>query len=104
MFFIAATYEFWRYALSGTTASTSISTNHSGFTNRLIAMIVSTGRASTQYFFLASIVGHAETIPGILEGLGAFNEIKISQTDFANLFILLQSGADEPRLIRMSIP
>jgi len=52
---VTETYGFWRYASSGTTASTSISTNHSGFTNRLISMIVSTGRASTQYFFLASM-------------------------------------------------
>ncbi len=50
------------------------------------------------------VVGHAETIPGILESLGAFNEIAISQTDFANLFILLQPGADEPRLIRVRMP
>ena len=50
------------------------------------------------------VVGHAETIPGILESLGAFNEIEISQSDFANLFILLQPEADEPRLIRMRMP
>ncbi len=37
------------------TASTSISTNHSGFTNPFMAMMVSTGRASRQYFLRASI-------------------------------------------------
>ena len=50
------------------------------------------------------VVGHAETIPGILESLGAFNNIEISQTDFANLFILLQPDAGEPHLIRMRMP
>lgn len=50
------------------------------------------------------VVGHAETIPGIIESLGAFNDIDISQTDFANLFIVLQPGGDDPRLIRMRMP
>ena len=50
------------------------------------------------------VVGHAETLPGILESLGAFNEITISQTDFANLFILLQPGTVEPRLIWVRMP
>jgi broad specificity phosphatase PhoE len=50
------------------------------------------------------VVGHAETIPGILEGFGAFNDIEISQTDFANLFILHQLDAGEPHLIRMRMP
>lgn len=50
------------------------------------------------------VVGHAETIPGILEGLGVFTNIDISQTDFANLFIVLQPGADDTRLIRIRMP
>mgnify|MGYP001825374547 CR=1 FL=1 len=50
------------------------------------------------------VVGHAETIPGILENLGTFEDIDISQTDFANLFILFQPGVDEPRLVRMRMP
>ena len=43
------------FCYSATTASTSISTSHSGFTKLVTAMIVSTGRLSTQYFFLASM-------------------------------------------------
>ena len=50
------------------------------------------------------VVGHAETIPGILGSLGTFEDVDISQTDFANLFILLRPGAEEPRLIRMRMP
>lgn len=50
------------------------------------------------------VVGHAETIPGILQNLGTFEDIDISQTDFANLFILLHPGVDEPRLIHMRMP
>lgn len=50
------------------------------------------------------VVGHAETIPGILEGLGVFTNIDISQTDFANLFVVLQPGADDTRLIRIRMP
>ncbi|MFC6636999.1 hypothetical protein GV827_20845 [Sulfitobacter sp. JBTF-M27] len=50
------------------------------------------------------VVGHAETIPGILAGLGVFTNIEIIQSDFANLFIVLQPGADDPRLIRIRMP
>jgi hypothetical protein len=50
------------------------------------------------------IVGHAETIPGILENLGASADIEISQSDFANLFILIDTGADQTRLIQMQMP
>ena len=50
------------------------------------------------------VVGHAETIPGILKNFGAFNDLDISQTDFANLFIVLQPGSDDPRLIRLRMP
>ncbi|WP_417733430.1 phosphoglycerate mutase family protein [Roseovarius sp.] len=50
------------------------------------------------------VIGHAETIPGILESLGAFNEIEISQSDFANLFLLLPTDTEEPHLIRMRMP
>ena len=50
------------------------------------------------------VVGHAETIPGILRNLGASEEIDISQTDFANLFVLTQSEANDPYLIRMRMP
>ena len=50
------------------------------------------------------VVGHAETIPSILESLGAFEEIEVSQADFANLFILFQPEVDDPRLIRLRMP
>ena len=50
------------------------------------------------------VVGHAETIPVILESLGAFEEINVSQTDFANLFVLIQPGSEETRLIRVRMP
>ena len=50
------------------------------------------------------VIAHAETIPNILENLGVFEDVHISQTDFANIFILLQPGTDEARLIRMRMP
>jgi len=50
------------------------------------------------------IVGHAETIPGILENLGASADTEISQSDFANLFILIDTGTDQTRLIQMQMP
>jgi phosphohistidine phosphatase SixA len=50
------------------------------------------------------IVGHAETIPGILQNLGVSGNIEVSQSDFANLFMLFHPGADEVRLIRLRMP
>ncbi|WP_193789535.1 SixA phosphatase family protein [Salipiger sp. CCB-MM3] len=50
------------------------------------------------------VVGHTETIPNILESLGVAEEIEVSQTDFANLFILLKPDANDPHLIRLRMP
>ena len=50
------------------------------------------------------IVGHAETIPGILQNLGVSDNIEVDQTDFSNLFLLFQPGSDEPRLVRLRMP
>lgn len=50
------------------------------------------------------IVGHAETIPGILSSLGSPTAVAISQDDFANLFVLVRLGTDEPQLIRLRMP
>ena len=50
------------------------------------------------------IVGHAETIPGILSNLGSSATVEISQSDFANLFILVRQGTDEPQLMRLRMP
>ncbi|PLX43580.1 MAG: hypothetical protein C0605_03820 [Hyphomicrobiales bacterium] len=50
------------------------------------------------------IVAHAETIPGILQNLGVSGNIKVSQADFANLFIVAQPGSDKARLLRLQMP
>jgi len=50
------------------------------------------------------IVGHSETIPGILRNLGASNRVEVSKTDFANLFVLFQPGSDKPQLVRLRMP
>lgn len=50
------------------------------------------------------IVGHTETIPQILSNLGSFEDVEIGQSDFANLFVLVRQGTDEPQLIRLRMP
>lgn len=50
------------------------------------------------------IVGHAETIPGILSSLGSSATVEISQSDFANLFILVRQGTDAPQLTWLRMP
>jgi phosphohistidine phosphatase SixA len=50
------------------------------------------------------IVGHAETIPSILSGLGVRNTVEVSQDDFANLFIVTAGDEGAPRMIRLIMP
>ncbi|NKB52663.1 MAG: hypothetical protein GKR97_10615 [Rhizobiaceae bacterium] len=50
------------------------------------------------------VVGHAETIPGIIQNLGVSGSIEVSQSDFANLFVLLKPGSEEARMIRLRMP
>jgi hypothetical protein len=50
------------------------------------------------------IVGHTETIPQVLSNLGSTGSVEISQSDFANLFILVRQETDEPQLIRLRMP
>jgi broad specificity phosphatase PhoE len=50
------------------------------------------------------IVGHAETIPGILHNLGIPEVIAFSQSEFDILFILFGANSDNPRLVRLRMP
>lgn len=50
------------------------------------------------------VVGHAETIPRILSGLGVQTSVDISQDEFANLFIVTAGDGGEPRMIRLIMP
>ncbi|MDI3335192.1 phosphoglycerate mutase family protein [Defluviimonas aestuarii] len=50
------------------------------------------------------IVGHTETIPGILERLGATDKIELGQNDYDNLFVLVASDAEPRRVIRLHMP
>ena len=50
------------------------------------------------------IVGHTETIPGILERLGAEDQVKLGQEDYDNLFVLVATGSDKRRVIRLHMP
>lgn len=50
------------------------------------------------------IVGHAETIPGILQKLGVAEKIEISQTDFANLFVVFRPGVGKVQMVRLTMP
>lgn len=50
------------------------------------------------------IVGHTETIPGILEYLGATESVELARDDYASLFVLLDAGGSAPRMIRLRMP
>jgi len=48
------------------------------------------------------VVGHSNTIPEVIRGLGIATPIQIGENDFDNLFLLLRDPT--PRLIRLHYP
>lgn len=50
------------------------------------------------------VVGHTETIPSILSGLGVSEAVDIDQGDFANLFIVTMDGDGVTRMTRLIMP
>ena len=48
------------------------------------------------------VVGHSNTIPQVIAGLGISTPIQIAENDYDNLFVLLRHGT--PRLIRLHYP
>jgi broad specificity phosphatase PhoE len=47
------------------------------------------------------VVGHTDTVPGIIKALGVREEAKIDKQDFGNLFIVTPGAAQEAALLRM---
>ena len=50
------------------------------------------------------VIGHAETIPRILEALGVLDSITIDQNEFDNLFIVQRPSLEEPLFFRLIMP
>jgi broad specificity phosphatase PhoE len=47
------------------------------------------------------IVGHSNTIPDLLKGLGVSQAITIPDSEYDNLFVVVRHGPGEPTLIRL---
>jgi len=47
------------------------------------------------------VVGHSNTVPEVLKGLGYAGDIRIEETDFDNLFVLVPKPAGAPALVRL---
>ncbi|MDP9264322.1 MAG: histidine phosphatase family protein [Acidobacteriota bacterium] len=47
------------------------------------------------------IVGHADTLPGLLEALGYRREIKIPNADYTNFFVVIPREGKAPSIIRV---
>ena len=50
------------------------------------------------------VVGHAETLPAILEGLGVGAGIEIDQDDFGNLFVVFRPGTENAGFLWLTTP
>ena len=47
------------------------------------------------------IVGHADTLPGLLEALGYHRGIRIPSSDYTNLFVVIPHAGKAPSIIRV---
>lgn len=47
------------------------------------------------------VVGHSDTIPEILHGLGIRADVKIGDREYDNLFVIVRNPGEEPTLIRL---
>ncbi len=47
------------------------------------------------------VVGHSNTVPAILRGLGYGGEVKIDEAEFDNLFVLVPKDKGAPALVRL---
>jgi 2,3-bisphosphoglycerate-dependent phosphoglycerate mutase len=50
------------------------------------------------------IVGHSNTIPGLLKEFGSWNEPPLSEQDFENVYIVTVRESATPRLLRLGYP
>jgi len=48
------------------------------------------------------VVGHGNTIPDLLKALGIDTPVKISETDYSDLFVITM--VDKPQLLRLHYP
>jgi len=47
------------------------------------------------------MVGHTDTIPGLLKALGHPADVKIDSKDFSNLFVVIPKGDGPPTVLRL---
>ena len=47
------------------------------------------------------LVGHTNTVPALLKALGHPEEIKVPETEFDNLFVLIPNGQGPPTFLRL---
>jgi hypothetical protein len=47
------------------------------------------------------VVGHSNTLPEVLKKLGVKDDIKIEDSEYDNLFIVVRPESGEPTLIRL---
>lgn len=50
------------------------------------------------------VVAHAETIPLILKYFGVLEDVAIDQSEFANLYVVLEPSSDNPTYIHLLMP
>jgi phosphohistidine phosphatase SixA len=49
----------------------------------------------------ALVVGHSNTVPEILSGLGVKEKITIAEQDYGNLFVVVRHGSGPPTLLHL---
>lgn len=62
----------------------------------LLAMIRGTGPRAR-----VLVVGHSDTVPGLLDALGCKPRVAIAKTEYDNLFVVVRRNDSEPVLVRL---
>jgi phosphohistidine phosphatase SixA len=50
----------------------------------------------------ALVVGHSNTVPEVVKGLGVKEPVEVKDSDFDHLFVVVRPAAGEPMLLRLS--
>jgi len=50
------------------------------------------------------VVGHSDTVPGILSALGVRESVTIADADYDNVFVVIPRGPAAPTLLRLKVP
>ncbi len=100
---VIITSEFMRTRETGGLIAADLGINHGAMPAADITGLVR--RLQTQHAHdTVLVVGHSNTVPQIIAGLGVSQAVEIAEDDFANLFVVIPGDGVAPRMIWQKMP